>query len=861
MWSARAKALLLATSALLAIDVASSALAGPASTRKESASVSHAFRNSRIEFNIPAGPLGDALHAWAEASKLNLLAPTQHVWGLKTDGIAGVFTPEQALQKLLAASPLKYELTGSQIGVFDPLAARAQATNLPQIDVVSRQRAPAEAAPAGTISGPQEDVTGPVNGLVATRTATGTKTSTPIVEVPQSISVVPQAQIQAQGAQSITQALRYTAGVNTETVGAASPTSTFLRVRGFVPDLYLDGTRLPAFPSGAAYPEVEPYNVERIEVLKGPSSGLYGSSGPGGIVAMTSKRPLDIPYREIAFQTGSFNRKQGQFDFSDRINGNENALFRIVGLFRDADHQIDYFEDKRNFIAPSFTLKNESTKLTLLASYFQQDQRFSLFNFLPASGTILPNPNGRIGMHTYNGEPSFDNYRREQLSIGYAFEHRFNDAWAFRQNFRYITVNNDTSATAMARQGVTATSNDPRTGLLFGDATMQNTRRGYIYTGADSKTFTIDNNVEGKFRTGVLSHNVVAGFDYRSLTSFYKYLVSATSTSLNLFNPVYGTPAIAAPNTFFNYDDYSLKQAGIYIQDQIKFNNFILTLGGRHDWAESLTDNRLNAAPFFGPTDTAFTGRAGLGYEFRNGIVPYISYATSFDPVVGADRFSTPFKPTTGKQTEIGVKWQPPGTKTLVTAAAFDLTQQNVSTRDPANSSFSVQTGEVRMRGFEFEARAEVLPRLDIIAAYTFLNSEVTKSNIPGEVGQRLNYTPEHQVSLWAQYGLSGPYLEGLTVGGGMRYAGETRAFVAGSTYGAPVGFLPAFVLTTPSYTLFDAMVSYDLAYLSPQLKGALLRINANNIFDTWYVAGCSSVIQCYQGNSRTVLATMSYKW
>lgn len=810
-----------------------------------------------IKVSVPAGSLEKGLLTLGRQTGLQLLYSTSVAAKKKTPGLKGEMSAADAINAILADTGLQAQFTSDNtVRIFDPsvLQAHGQAT---QLDTISVEAEAARAA-GGT---QRESVTGPVRGFVATQTATATKTSTPIVEVPQSISVVPQTQIQAQGAQSITQALRYTAGVNTETVGAASPTSTFLRVRGFVPDLYLDGTRLPAFPSGAAYPEVEPYNVERIEVLKGPSSGLYGSSGPGGIVAMTSKRPLDTPYREVAVQTGSFNRKQVQFDFSDRFNGNENALFRIVGLFRDADHQIDYFQDNRNFIAPSFTLKNDSTKLTLLASYFQQDQRFSLFNFLPASGTVLPNPNGRISMHRYNGDPSYDNYKREQISIGYAFEHQFNDAWAFRQNVRYITINNDTSATAMARQGVTATSNDPRTGLLFGDPTLQNTRRGYIYTGADSKTFTIDNNVEGKFRTGAFSHTIVAGFDYRNLESFYKYNVSTTSSTLNLYNPVYGGAAIATPSIFFNYDEYSLKQAGLYIQDQIKFNNFILTLGGRHDWTTSQTDNRLNAAPWFGPKDTAFTGRAGLGYEFGNGVVPYVSYATSFDPVVGAGVGGVPFKPTTGEQYEVGVKWQPPGTKTLVTAAAFDLTQRNVTTRDPMNAGFSVQTGEVHMRGFEFEARAEVLPRLDIIAAYTFLDSEITKSNIPGEVGQRLNYTPEHQVSLWAQYGLSGPYLDGLTVGGGMRYAGETKAFVAGATYGAPVGFLPAFVLTTPSYTLFDAMVSYDLAYLSPQLKGALLRINATNIFDTYYISGCSSVIQCYQGNSRTVLATLAYKW
>jgi iron complex outermembrane receptor protein len=734
--------------------------------------------------------------------------------------------------------------------------------------VVSRNRArpnPAvQATPAPEAAvGAREVGSGPVQGLVATQTASGTKTNTPIVEVPQTINVVPRDQIIAQGAQTVGEALRYTPGVQVEPNGVGDFSSTFSRVRGFRSDLYLDGLRLPQNPAAAGYAEVEPYDLERIEVLKGPSSGLYGSSGPGGLINMTSKRPSEVPVHEVAVQTGSYNRKQVQFDFSDRFVGSgDNALFRIVGLFRDADHQIDYMTDKREFIAPSFTFKNEDTKLTLLTSYFHADNRFNFFNALPASGTILPNPNGRISQHLYNGEPSYDRLKREQYNVGYAFEHKFNEAIEFRQNVRYTHIDTDWNAIAPSRQGTNpALNNDPRTGLLPGDPTMRNTRRGAIYTGSESKSFNVDNQFEARFATGPVAHDLVVGVDYRTLDSTYVYTAGGTRTTLDVFNPTYGF-TIAPPNTPFNDDIYRLSQTGVYAQDQIKFGGFILTVGGRQDWATSLIDSKLDTRGFYGPTDTAATGRVGLGYQFANGVVPYVSYATSFDPTVGVTRAGTPFRPTTGVQFEGGVKYQPLGAKTLITAAGFDITQQNVLTSDPQNPGFSIQTGEVNVKGFEFEARTEVLPKLNIIAGYTFLNAQVTRSNIVGEVGTRPGFTPPHQASLWAQHGLSGPHLNGLTVGAGIRYVGATNSpFQPATNYGGAVGVLPGFVLNVPAYTLVDAMASYDLKYLFPSLTGANLRLNVTNLFNQYYIAGCNSVIQCSMGYGRQALATLAYRW
>lgn len=710
-------------------------------------------QETAVRISVPAGSLEKGLLSFGRQSGLQLLYSTKAAVGKKTLGLKGEMPVSAAIDKLLDGTGLQAKFTSENtVRIFDPtlMDANGQAIQLDTIAV--------EGEAIRDEGRSRSNVTGPVRGLVATQTATGTKTATPIVEVPQSISVVPATQITAQGAQSVSQALRYTPGVFAEPNGAADVGSTFIRLRGFNSDLYLDGLRLPNNPSAAVYSEVEPYGVERIEVLKGPSSGLYGSSGPGGLVNMTSKRPLDTPFHEVNLQTGSFNRKQISFDFSDRFNGNPDALFRVVGLARYSDTQFNFQQDKREYIAPSVTLKNDATKITFLASYFHADYRANAFNRLPASGTVLPNPNGQISQNFYNGEPTYDRIRREQFTAGYALEHEFNESVKFRQNLRYVAATNDIFGIAPGRQGTDpALNNDPRTGLLVGDPSMLNMRRGAIYTGSDNNSIAVDNQLETKFVTGPFKHTAVFGVDYRTLDSTYVYTAGGTRTTINLFDPVYSNVPISRPTVPFNNDLYRLEQAGLYAQDQIKAGGWIFTIGGRQDWTNSKVDSQLDTKPMYGPRDSAFTGRVGVGYEFGNGVVPYASYGTSFDPVVGTNASGALFRPTTGDQYEIGVKYQPPGTKTLITAAAFDITQQNVLTRDTLNPNFNVQTGEVNVKGFELEARAELFDRFSVIAAYTYLDAKITKSNIAGEAGNRPNLTPEHQASIWGQYGQGAP--------------------------------------------------------------------------------------------------------
>ena len=677
-----------------------------------------------------------------------------------------------------------------------------------------------------------ERANGPVVGYLANQSASGTKTDTPLLETPQSISVVTKDQIAAQGAQTIVEALRYTPGVTLDTFGA----TTFFdsgKLRGFDAPRYLDGLRLPIDPGTQfAYPRIEPYGLERLEVLRGPSSGLYGQTDPGGLINMVSKRPTATPQHEIIGTFGSFNRFQGAFDSSGPLDRNGEFLYRVVGLGYSTDGQQDFVHQNKVFIAPSLTWRpTTDTSFTILSQYQNIDNK-GWQQYVPGGAAgLAPNPLGRIPYSRYIGEPNADGYKLEQFSVGYALEHRFDNNLQFRSNFRYFDVTNNLA-------GV-------RSKACF---RIWTALRSFNYVNsAQNITGQSD---QADFATGPLMHTVLAGFDYQrqDSTSNYKFAFIAP---IDVFAPVYGAPVPPA-STLAPFIDTqtTAKQAGLYLQDQVKLDRWTLTLTGRQDWAQADTISKafFPAAGTYLQNDRATTGRAGLNYLFDNGISPYVNYSTSFVPTSGTDQFGALFRPTTGEGAEIGVKFRPLGSNLLLTAALFDTIQQNVLTADPTNVIFSVQTGEVRVRGIELEARGNVTRELEIIGAYSKLDPKVTKSN-DGFVGNYLPNTALQQAALWTKYTFYDGPVAGLGIGGGVRYVGQSYGNNANT-------------ILIPDYTLFDATVSFDFKYLRPDLKGWSAQINATNLTNKYYVASClTGLPYCGLGSARTVLGTVKYAW
>jgi iron complex outermembrane receptor protein len=688
-----------------------------------------------------------------------------------------------------------------------------------------RQAAPAEQVQPAAPTEPAERGDGPVQGFVATRSVTGTKTDTPITEIPQAISVVTQDQITEQGAQTISESLRYTPGVFAGINGESAHYDD-TRIRGFLPFFYLDGMPLP-LNRFFATPRIEPYGLERVEVLKGPSSVLYGQNSPGGLINMISKRPTLTPFGEIEFQTGSYDRLQGAFDFGGPGNADKSFLYRFTGLVRDADTMVNFAKDKRLFLAPSFTFRNFDTSLTLLMQY-GKDQGSYPQHYLPAQGTLFPNPNGKIPRSFFVGEPNWDRFVREQWAADYAFEHRFNEVLQFRQNLRYMAVDNYWQA--------------HRSEGLQADLVTLN--RGAYSQDTDARTFTIDNQFQADFGTGPLQHKVLFGLDYFRTSGNNDFRYDAgLAQPINVFNPVYtgSVPSLVPLRRYYDTKD----QLGIYVQDQIKLDRWILTVGGRHDWTEvSSVDSGPFPVPYDKARHQASTGRAGLGYAFDNGVTPYIAAATSFEMETGVDAAGRLFEPTTGVQYEAGIKYQPVGTKALFTAAAYDLTRKNVVSSTP--SFVAIQTGEINVRGIELDAKVSVTDKLDLIAAYTYMDSEITQSANPLQLGRPAPMTPRNMASGWIDYVV----LPGLKLGGGVRYVGANYSETETVDQ-----------LLVPSYVVYDAAVRYDFGALDRSLKGLELRVNATNLFDKNYVTYCWGYAWCSLAPGRTVLATMAYRW
>ncbi|MXP65722.1 TonB-dependent siderophore receptor [Roseomonas sp. M0104] len=686
--------------------------------------------------------------------------------------------------------------------------------------------------PEVNVLGRGESALDPVRGFVAEQQISGTKTDTPLIENPQSISVVPRDQIDARQAQTLGEALRYTAGVRGENYGSDSRTDWF-QLRGFNAQdngIFLNGLRYNTGYAGSVF---ETYGLERYEVLRGPTSVLYGQIAPGGLVNMMQRRPTDFATGEVRLTAGSFGRLQGQGHASGPLTADGQWLYGFTGLVRDSGTAVDEVDDDRIFLAPTLTWRpTADTSLTLL-SYYQRD-RTSGNQFLPYEGTVTETPFGRIGRSRFTGEQDFDRFDRMQFGVGYELSHRFNSVWSVQQNLRYGQTN-------IAWDQVYG-------GGLEAD---QRTLSRYAYRAdIDVNTFQVDNQVKAQFTTGPVSHTVLGGFDFSQV--FYRNAQQfAFASGLDVFNPTYGSaiPPLGAP-----YDNARQvnTQYGLYLQDQARIGNLVLLGGIRQDWAYSDIDDRDAGGVHSAQNNQAFTWRVGAVYLADSGLAPYVSYARSFQPQVGTDTSGVAkgWDPLKGEQYEAGIKFQPKGMRSFIQVAAFHLTQQNTLTPDPDNVFQQVSTGEIRVRGVEVEATAEIGRGVSLTGNYTYLDPEITESNIAAELGHRPAGVAKNNAGLYAEYSLAsfaGP-VGGLTVGAGVRFLGNTSAVNTGGS-------------VVPSVTLFDAGLRYDLARLSESMRGLQFNVTASNLADTRYVSRCSGTAGCFYGNRLNVLGSLNYAW
>ncbi|MDM9615771.1 ferrichrome porin FhuA [Kosakonia cowanii] len=704
-----------------------------------------------------------------------------------------------------------------------------------------------------TTAAPQENAWGPAATIAAKHTATATKTDMPLEKTPQSISVVTAEEIALHQPKSAKEALSYTPGVSVGTRGASN-TYDQLIIRGFAADNqsqnnYLDGLKLQGnFYNDAV---IDPYMLERVELLRGPTSVLYGKSSPGGLMNMVSKRPTTMPLHEIQFKAGTNSLFQTGFDFSDALDDDGVYSYRLTGLARSANAQQDGKKEQRYTIAPSFSWRpDDKTNFTFL-SYFQNEPDTGYYGWLPKEGTVEPLPNGKRLPTSFNEGAKNNTYSRNQKMVGYSFEHAFDDTFTVRQNLRY--AENKTSQNSVYGYGMcsdplyTADAKKSPCASIAPSQWNHYLTRQYVIDNEKLQNFSVDTQLQSTFATGSVDHTLLTGVDFmrmrNDIDSWFGYAGSvAPSDIYNLDRGDFDFAAHSGPSGAYRILNRQ-KQTGLYAQDQAQWEKVLVTLGGRYDWAKQSAFNRETGITTT-RDDKQFSWRGGVNYLFDNGVTPYFSYSESFEPSSTSGANGAIFAPSKGKQYEAGVKYSPSDRPIVLTGALYQLTKSNNLMADPAGSVWSVEGGKVRSRGVELEAKAALSANLNVVGSYTYTQAEYTtdttlKGNTPPQV-------PKHMASLWGDYTFYDGALSGLTLGTGARFTG--------SSFGDPANSFKV-----GSATVVDALVRYDLARLG--MAGSNVALHVNNLFDREYVASCFNSYGCFWGAERQVTATATFRF
>lgn len=683
-------------------------------------------------------------------------------------------------------------------------------------------------------SAPSEQIVvkGSRNSIVTKSSSAATKTSTPLIYTPESVSVVTAAQMQMQNAQTLGQALRYSSGVSMEERGASSRYDLGT-IRGFDANgsQYLDG--LLMF-NGQYYAtqQVDPYLLQEIDVLKGPSSVVYGQSSPGGIVALTSKFANGSRYRYVSLEGGNYNYVRGTFDIGDRFKGLDNLSWRIVATGMRQDGMDWYTKSERYAVQPSLYWEpTDDITLTVYGRY-QADPSANSYQTFPAYGSVLSSPY-HFPTNFYSGDKNFERYNRTQASVGYKFTYQINPEWQFLSMARYTNVGSNYNQ-------VYGTGENSSAGYSPGSQ--------YLYRLANGSkehfdTVTIEEQLHGQIHTGPVAHDLLLGVSWQNIRDNYDY-GSGYAPPLDLYNPNYSA-AITIPAPYMGAG-VSTNQEGIFLQDSISYERLLVQLGFRNDWSSISTRNHYAPASSFTQSDQGFTFRSGILYKLPYNISPYFNYAQSFQPLNQVSQTGKPYNPTRGEQYEFGVKYQPEHFNGFFTAAVYNLEQTNVLTSDPQNANFTIQAGRIRSRGLELEAHTSPIAGLNLIAAYTHQNVKYMTGDY---AGQRPTQIPANIFSFWADYTIQSGTFQNLGGAFGVRYNGNTNGDYA--TF-----------LRTQAYTLFDMQAHYKFDDSIPTLKGLDAQLTAQNLTNKRYFTACySQSFGCAIGQGRTVIGKLSYTW
>ncbi len=657
---------------------------------------------------------------------------------------------------------------------------------------------------------------------------TATLTDTPIRDVPQSIQVIPEQVIRDQQLLDLGDALRNVSGVQQT---SADPRGQRFQIRGFSDATVLkDGYRQTFGRDGnIGFPDLG--NLERIEVLKGPASILFGVVEPGGVINLVTKKPLPEPFYEAKLQVGNRGLIRPSLDISQPLDAEgENKWFSRVNVSYETQDSFRNFNQNINrfFISPVITREGERTSFRFNLEYLD-DKRPNDFGL-----TALGEGVADIPRETNLGELE-DFAEVSQLRLGYNFEYRFSDTWKIRQSFNYISYDS-------YFEGAFSGALNENTGILS---------RNFLSLYQPSQTYEVRLDTVGKFNTGAVEHQLLAGIDFykrEDLNNIVRRNFS-TPTPIDIFNPIYNTvprPNFAQEPIVFDADSI-IDAFGFFLQDQITFNSqWKLLAGFRYDTVDQSNTNRPT---FFNPNSSssgqsndAFSPRIGVVYQPIEPISLYTSFSRSFSPNIATTVNGDLLAPEEGEQFEFGIKTELLDKKLSFTASYFNITKRNVATPDPDFPNFSVATGEQKSEGFELDLIGEILPGWNIIANYAYIDATITQDN-RGLEGNKLYSVPPNSFNFWTSYEIQQGDLQGLGFGLGFNYVDQRFGDNANS-------------FTLDSYFLTNAGIFYNR-------DNWRVALNFRNIFDVNYIRASENrrTNEIYPGEPFTVIGSISIKF
>ncbi|WP_085704457.1 TonB-dependent siderophore receptor [Pseudomonas sp. B8(2017)] len=667
-----------------------------------------------------------------------------------------------------------------------------------------------------TSSADSERADGPVEGYKATRSASATRTDTALHETPQSVSVVPKDVLEDTGATRLQDGLDYAGGVGRANNFGGQGLTTFT-VRGFTTgEFYRNG-----FPINRGYPNAPDANtVERLEVIRGPASSLYGRGDPGGTFNVVSKQPLPESKVTLGSQFDDQGMHRATLDATGPLNQDGSLAYRLNLLGEGGESFRDDVESERYDVAPVVSWQvNDSTKIVFEGDFMRNNHP------LDRGLTRYPTQAGSASRDTYIWEKGSDNLLHNDNNMAQVrFEHLLNDNWTLGGGFQYL----DGSLKGNAVEATSAPA-DGRT-----------LQRNFNYRKLEWTDRDWQLNLTGHFDTGAFSHTLLTGVEYENY--HYSSIIrrSTAPYTIDIYNPVLGQPRpelAAVPTT---WDSEKLETWAYFIQDQVALTERLKALAGvRFERFEHDYDDKRSANRDFSKGENGVTPRVGLIYDLTETVAVYANTARSFKPNSGASLQGSGFDPEKGKSYELGVKWEAPDRELSVDAAIYHIVKENVLTRDPADPNYNLAAGEVRSRGLDINIAGNLTPEWRVIGGYAYVDAEVTKDNrLPS--GTRLANIPRNSFSLLNTYEFQDGLAKGLGLGVGVKYVDDRNGQTEAVTY------------NMDQYTVVDLLAFYKVN------DNIRLNLDLKNLFNKEYDEGAFN-FYAYPGAPRTVQAGVSY--